>query len=313
MPKIRIIFMGTPEFAVPSLEALVAGGYPIAAVVTQPDRPQGRGRANAPSPVKRCAVSRGLPVLQPERVREEEFLAVFRDIAPDLVVVAAFGQILPRAILEVPPLRCINVHPSLLPKYRGAAPINWAVIRGESVTGVTIMEMAEGVDTGAIILQETTPIAPAETFGQLHDRLAELGAALLLRSITLLEEGTARSVPQDDALATYAPRLKKEDGRIRWDAEVREIVNLVRGLSPQPCAYTSLGGKTLRVFAASGREAPVGEPPGTIVLPPAPEGLAVAAADGYVILSDVQLENKKRMPVHEFLRGYRLAPETVLA
>jgi methionyl-tRNA formyltransferase len=313
MPHARIIFMGTPEFAVPSLEALVEKGYPIAAVITQPDRPQGRGRTDAPPPVKRCALSHGLPVLQPERVRDGEFLAVLRDIAPDLIVVAAFGQILPREMLEIPPLGCINVHPSLLPKFRGAAPINWAIIRGEEVTGVTIMEMAEGVDSGAIIHQEETPIAPAETFGQLHDRLAALGSTLLLRSVALLEEGEARPVPQDHAMATHAPRLKKEDGLIRWDRQVREIVDLIRGLSPQPCAYTFLAGKMLKVFAASGREVPVGEQPGTVLLPPSPEGLAVAAANGCVLLRDVQLENKKRMPVHEFLRGYRFAPETVLA
>ncbi|MFB3926657.1 MAG: methionyl-tRNA formyltransferase [Syntrophales bacterium] len=310
--KPRIIFMGTPEFAVPSLDALVQSGYPVIAVVTQPDRPKGRGRRNEPPPVKTAAEKYGLRVIQPESVRDSSFLEFFRRLAPDMVVLVAFGQILPAQIISYPPKGCINVHPSLLPRYRGAAPINWALIRGDKETGVTVIMMDEKVDSGDILIQENTMIAPEETFGQLRDRLAEMGARLLLRAIEAVVEGTVTGTPQDPSQATYAPRLKKEDGRIHWSTDFSSIVNLIRGLSPAPGAYTCIEGRQLKVFTASGEASErVDGPPGKVT-GQSDRGLRIAAVNGYVYLQDVQLEGKKRMPIQDFLRGYKIEPGTVL-
>jgi len=264
MPKPTILFMGTPEFALTSLEKLVQKNYDIVAVVTQPDRPKGRGKQLVAPPVKGAAERYNIPVLQPPRVKDPSFLETLKQLSPDLIVVAAFGQILPKNVLDFPPLGCINVHPSLLPRYRGAAPINWTLIHGETRTGVTIMYMDEGLDTGDILLQEETPVDPEETFGQLHDRLAPLGADLLIQAIQLLEAHQAPRRPQENSLSCYAPMLKKEDGLIRWDEEVSTIVNRIRGLSPSPCAYTFLDGKALKIFAAAGIEEPVSGQPGRI-------------------------------------------------
>jgi methionyl-tRNA formyltransferase len=302
----KILFMGTPEFAVPSLEILLKHDDSVIGVVTQPDRPKGRGKQPAPPPLKIFAEAHQLSVLQPERVRSPEFLELFRRLAPDLVVVVAFGQILPKEMLEQPRLGCINVHPSLLPKYRGAAPLNWTILRGEKKTGVTIMQMDEGMDSGDILLQEETAIGDQETVGELHDRLAVRGAQLLMETIGMIEAGAIRRVPQDHAAATFAPRLKKEDGVIRWDADVRRIVRLIRGLSPAPCAYTFFDGKILRIFQAAEMDTPSPAPPGTLSI--SGNELLVSAANGMVSLLDVQLEGKKRMPVREFLRGCRLKP-----
>jgi methionyl-tRNA formyltransferase len=302
----KILFMGTPEFAVPSLEILLKHDDSVIGVVTQPDRPKGRGKQPAPPPLKIFAEAHQLSVLQPERVRSPEFLELFRRLAPDLVVVVAFGQILPKEMLEQPRLGCINVHPSLLPKYRGAAPLNWTILRGEKKTGVTIMQMDEGMDSGDILLQEETAIGDQETVGELHDRLAVRGAQLLMETIGMIEAGAIRRVPQDHAAATFAPRLKKEDGVIRWDADVRGIVRLIRGLSPAPCAYTFFDGKILRIFQAAEMDTPSPAPPGTLSI--SGNELLVSAANGMVSLLDVQLEGKKRMPVREFLRGCRLKP-----
>jgi methionyl-tRNA formyltransferase len=300
--------MGTPEFAVPSLELLVEKAWPIIGVVTQPDRPKGRGQRLVPSPVKETAERHGLVVLQPEKVRAPDFLEVFRVLAPDMVVLVAFGQILPKDIIDGPPLGCVNVHPSLLPKYRGAAPMNWALIRGEAETGVTIMRMDEGVDSGDILFQEETPIEPGETYDHLHDRLAVLGAQCLLRTMEGLASGTVRRIPQDHSLATLAPRLKKEDGMIRWQTPAHDIAHFVAGLSSVPGAYTHLDGKVLKIYAAEAENAGAGcEEPGTIV-GTGPKGLQIAAGGGYVYLQDVQLESKKRMPIKEFLRGFRFVP-----
>jgi methionyl-tRNA formyltransferase len=312
MKKPSILFMGTPAFAVPALEGLVRGGWPVMAVVTQPDRPQGRGRTLAPPPVKVTAEGLSLTVLQPEKVRHPEFLETFRKLSPDLVVVAAFGQILPGEIIHGPRCGCINIHPSLLPKYRGAAPINRALMAGEEKTGVTIMQMDEGVDSGAILLQEETPIGPEENFGELHDRLAVMGAELLRMALTMLLSGTLQPRPQDHSLATAAPKIGREEGRIRWQGDCGRIVSLIRGISPLPGAYTLLGGKQLRIFAATAETAPVMEPPGTVV-EEAGGTLRVAAGDGYVFLKEVQLEGKKRMTVRDFLRGYRISPGQLLS
>lgn len=311
MPKPRLLFMGTPEFAVPALTGLVEAGYPVDGVVTQPDRPKGRGRATAPSPVRGLADDLGLTVFQPERVRDPSFLNVFRDLAPDLVIVAAFGQILPREIIRTPKLGCINIHPSLLPRYRGAAPINWALIRGEEKTGVSIMCMDEGVDSGPVLLQGETPIGPSETYGMLHDRLARMGAELLLTALAMMQAGALHPQPQDHRLATTAPRLSREDGRIDWGKDYRTIVSLVRGLSPHPCAYTTIDGKQLKIFIAEAQAAAVSEKPGTIAGETA-EGLLVAAGNGYVLLRELQLEGKKRMAVGDWLRGFPVARGHVL-
>jgi methionyl-tRNA formyltransferase len=309
--KPRILFMGTPEFALPALKLLVECNYRVIGVVTQPDRPQGRGKTLQPPPVKVLAASLNLPVIQPERVRDAAFLETFRQLSPDMVALAAFGQILPEEITAGPAMGCLNIHPSLLPKYRGAAPINWTIMRGETKTGVTIMQMVKELDAGDIILQEETSIGQDETFDQLHDRLSHLGAELLVKAIEEIVTGRARPVPQDGTAATYAPRLKKEDGLIRWEDNAENIVNLIRGLSLQPGAYTFLDGKKLKIFGAKGEMTFVPETAGTIV-PNRGTGLAVAAGNGYVHLLDVQMENKKRMKAADFLRGHQLRPGTVL-
>lgn len=304
--KPKILFMGTPDFAIPSLEILVRTEFHIAAVVTQPDRPRGRGRKSEPPPVKAAAEQWGIRVLQPERVRDESFLRIFREIAPDMVVLVAFGQILPREIIDFPRHGCINVHPSLLPKYRGAAPINWALIRGETETGVSIIEMSDKVDAGRILLQAKTQIGAVETFGELHDRLSRYGANLLLRAVKGVLDGTMEPIEQEDSLATQAPRIRKEDGRIDWNRSAREIVNLIRGLSPVPGACSRLQGKQLKIYRASPGSCPLPDEipaPGTIIIESG-QRLQIAAGDGCVELEEVQIEGKKRMPAREFLKGH---------
>jgi len=311
MARPRILFMGTPAFALPSLQILHDKQYPIIGVVSQPDRPQGRGLKEVAPPVKDLAQKIGVPVLQPEKVKDASFLKTFYQLKPDMVVVVAFGQILPKEIIDYPPMQCLNIHPSLLPKYRGAAPINWPIIRGETKTGVTIMLMDEGMDSGDILIQQKTDIGIAETYGELHDRLAQLGATLLIKTIGQIVAGTAQRKLQDASVVTFAPRLKKETGKIDWNNKVSDIVNLIRGLSPTPAAYTHLEGQVLKIFTADGNHNKISETPGTIGAANA-TGLPVAAADGYVILKDVQLAGKKRMLAQDFLRGYRLQPGTVL-
>jgi len=311
MAKPRILFMGTPAFALPSLQILHEQKYPIIGVVSQPDRPQGRGLKEVAPPVKILAQQLGLPIFQPEKVRDASFLETLYQLKPDMVVVVAFGQILPKDIIDYPPLQCLNIHPSLLPKYRGAAPINWPIVRGETKTGVTIMLMDEGMDSGDILLQQETDIGATETYGELHDHLAKLGASLLIKTIEQVVAGTAKRQPQDASGVTFAPRLKKETGKINWNNNVSDIVNLIRGLSPSPAAYTHLEGQVLKIFSAEAIQNKVSEVPGTIGTASA-AGLAVAASDGYVILKDVQLAGKKRMLISDFLRGHHLKPGTVL-
>ena len=310
MKKMSILFMGTPDFAIPSLKIFLEQGLSITGVVTQPDRPKGRGRRLVPPPVKVIAEAHDLPVFQPEKIREESFLQVFRDLAPDLVVVAAFGQILPREMLTQPQYGCINIHPSLLPRYRGAAPIQWSLIRGEKVTGVTIMRLDEGVDSGDILLQEEVAITPEETFASLHDRLAEIGARMLYQTIGMLIDQSIHPMPQDHTKATLAPRLKKEDALINWHMNVQEILALIRGLSPDPGAYTYIDGKKLKIFAASGVISPPADPPGTILIPRKNE-LTITAGDGAISLLDVQGENKNRMSIQNFLQGYRMGKDNM--
>jgi methionyl-tRNA formyltransferase len=311
MSKPKILFMGTPEFAVPSLEILISHNYPVVGVVTQPDRPRGRGQSFAPSPVKVAAQQYLLPIFQPEKVRSPESLDTFQNLSTDLIVVAAFGQILPQTMIEIPTMGCINVHPSLLPKYRGAAPINWSLIRGETKTGVTIMMMDEGLDTGDILTQEEITLEPDVTFGGLHDRLAHTGARLLLMTIEMMRDGAVTRTAQDTSAATYAPRLKKEDGLIHWNLDVHSIVNLIRGLSPVPCAYTFFREKRLKIFSARGEVTAVTGNAGTLGRE-TDKGLPVTAKNGLVYLKEVQLENKKRMSVQDFLRGSQISPGEAL-
>ena len=309
----NILFMGTPEFAIPSLKALVDNGHNVAGIVTQPDKPKGRGRKYIAPPVKTCALELGIPVYQPGRVRDENFLDIFRKISPDMVILVAFGQILPEEIIRFPRLGCLNVHPSLLPKYRGAAPINWPIINGDRKTGVTIMLMDEGVDSGDILLQEETNIDADETFDDLHKKLSTMGSELLIRAVKGVIDGTISGTPQDTSLVTLAPRLGSEAGHIDWNDESEKIVNLIRGLSARPGAYSFLGDKKLKIFyAVAGKEKSSGEKtpgtPGKLM----EAGLQVATGDGHVYLKDVQLEGKKRMPVENFLRGYHLLPGDML-
>lgn len=311
MAKPRILFMGTPAFALPALRLLHERNHLVVGVVTQLDRPQGRGLKEAAPPVKILAQELSIPVYQPTKVKDESFLDVFKKINPDMVVVVAFGQILPKVIIDYPPLKCLNIHPSLLPKYRGAAPMNWAIINGEKKTGVTIMLMDEGMDSGDILLQEETDIGPSETFGELHDRLARIGAELLLVAIDHVVNRTAQRTPQDSTQVTFAPRLTKETGKIIWHNKANDIVNLIRGLSPTPAAYTFLNGQNLKIFAAEAREGRVDDTPGTILAPSA-EGLPVAATDGFVLLKEIQPAGKKRMPIADFLRGHPIKAKTVL-
>lgn len=298
----KAIFMGTPEFAVPSLEAMAAAGHEIAAVFTQPDRAKGRGQDVAKSPVKMAAQRLGLAVLQPERVRRPEVIEQIRAIAPEVMVVVGYGQIIPQAILDIPPLGIINVHASLLPKYRGAAPIQWAIARGEMKTGVTTMRIDAGLDTGEMLLKAETEIGEEETAVELSARLAPMGAELLRR--TLEEISCIKPEKQDNSQASYAPILKKEDGRIEWTMPAREIANRVRGFQPWPGCYTMWREKRLAIWRARARE---GEGwPGEI------HGACVACGEGVLELIEVQPEGKKRMPAADFLRGHQVKDGEVL-
>jgi len=307
----RILFMGTPDFALPALQSLYDRGYPLVGVVTQPDRPKGRGLKDVAPPVKILADKLGLPVFQPASTKDPSFMKLLSELNPEMIVVVAFGQILPKSVIDYPPRYCLNIHPSLLPKYRGAAPMNWAIIRGETKTGVTIMVMDEGMDSGDILLQEETPIGKAETFGELHDRLAQRGADLLIKTIEQITAGTVKRMSQNASAATFAPRLKKDMCKINWNSKCSDIVNLIRGLNPSPAAFTFWNGQNLKIFAAEARPGRVDHPPATIAGVCA-AGLPVAAADGYVVLKDVQLSGKKRMPITDFLRGHRINEGSVL-
>ena len=246
----KIVFMGTPDFALASLDKLIDGGYEIAAVVTQPDRPKGRGKKLTPPPVKERALGAGLRVLQPERVKDSGFIEALKELSPDIIIVVAYGQILPEEIINLPAMGCINVHASLLPKYRGAAPINWCIINGESRTGVTTMYMDKGMDTGDILLQRETEIGENETAGELHDRLAALGADLLLETLEGLQRNEVERKAQDHSAATYAPQLDRETGRVDWNSDAKSIYNLIRGTNPWPGCYTVYKGERMKLWEA---------------------------------------------------------------
>lgn len=309
MTGLRIIFMGTPEFACPTLQALIDGDDEIIAVVTQPDRPKGRGQQLAPPPVKELALQHGLPVLQPLKLRLPEVVEQLQQLAPDLIVVVAFGQILPKSVLEIPRHGCINVHASLLPRWRGAAPINWCLISGDSETGVTTMQMDVGLDTGDMLLKRAIPIEADDDARTLHDKLSQVGATALMETLEKLADGTLTAEKQDDSLTCYAAMLKKEDGELDWSLSATELLNLIRGMNPWPGTFTHLDGKLVKVF--KGKTAEGSGIPGT-VLRSGRDGIEVACGSGSLILLELQLEGKKRLPAAEFLAGCRLEPGTKL-
>ncbi|HXG30767.1 MAG TPA: methionyl-tRNA formyltransferase [Thermodesulfobacteriota bacterium] len=305
----RIVFMGTPEFAVPSLRALIDSEDEVVAVVCQPDKPKGRGLEVVSPPTKVLAEKHGIPVLQPQRIKTEEFFNELKELNPDLICVVAYGKILPKNILDLPTHGCINVHASILPKYRGAAPINWAIIRGERITGITTMRMDEGMDTGDILLKREVPIDDEDTGETLSQKLSLIGAEILIETIRLLKEGKLIPVPQDHSQATYAPMLKKEDGKIDWRKTAEEIRNLIRGTLPWPGAYTTLEGKLLKVYKARVSEGD--GRPGEIIK--SGSGiLRVATGKDALDLLEVQIEGGKRLKAEEFLRGRRIKEGTLL-
>lgn len=301
----RIIFMGTPDFAVGTLEALVNAGHEVVLAVTQPDKPQGRKQILIAPPVKQTAEKLGIPVYQPKRVRESEALALLRSYEPELIVVAAFGQILPKELLDMPQYGCINVHASLLPKYRGAAPIQWAILNGDAVTGVTIMRMDVGLDTGDMIAKAEVAITPQDTGGSLFDRLAETGAKLCVETIPSIVDGTAVYTPQDEQAATKVGQISKKDGLIDFTRSAAAIECQIRGLNPWPSAYTSLAGKTLKIWSAQVSDRQTEAQPGTVVLVEK-DRFGVQTGEGVLICTEVQLEGKKRMSAADFLRGNAL-------
>ena len=297
----KVVFMGTPEFAVPTLQALI-DHHQVAAVVTQPDRQRGRGKKVQFSPVKEKAAEYKIPVLQPEKARDEEFIQELETIAPDVIVVVAYGQILPERILNLPKYGCINVHGSLLPKYRGAAPIQWAVLNGEEKTGITTMYMEKGLDTGDMIDKAEVVLDPKETAGSLHDKLMNLGADLLLETLDKLEKGTIVRTKQDDSQSCYAKMLSKEMGRLDFSRSAKELEQWIRGMNPWPSAYTTMNGKTLKIWDADVVSYEGSEEPGTVVKV-TKDTIIVAAGEGALALKEIQLAGKKRMPVQAFLLG----------
>lgn len=306
----KLIFMGTPDFALPALEALHRAGHSILGVFTQPDKPKGRGYTLVPPPVKEYALKEELPVYQPATLRDGQAFDTLKSLAPDVIVVAAYGKILPKEILALPRYGCVNIHASLLPKYRGASPVQWAVLSGETITGVTTMQMAEGLDTGDILLQRETPVAADETAVDLFPRLAGIGAELILETLEKLEAGAVTPTPQDEALASYAPIIKKPMAKVDWVKPAREINNLVRGMQPWPVAYTLAGGKMLKIYRGRVLDR-CGGPPGRVV--EADRRLVVSCGDGIGLeLLDVQLEGGKRMPADAMLRGRKIVADSIL-
>jgi methionyl-tRNA formyltransferase len=303
--------MGTPAFACPILEALLARPDPVVGVVTQPDRPRGRGLSVAAPEVKVLAQRHGLPVLQPDKVKDPAFEQALRRLAPDLIVVAAYGRILPRAILDLPPHGCVNVHASLLPRHRGAAPITWAILAGDHTTGVTTMNMAEEMDAGDVLLQRATPIGPEETGGELTVRLATLGADLIGETLDALRAGTLRPRAQADADVTYAPRIDQQQRRIDWKRPADELARLVRALSPAPAAYTTLGPRRLKVFRARPDATPTSAAPGTVTTAKGGRLVVATGREGLELL-EVQLEGRRRLTAAEFLVGHPVASGTCL-
>jgi methionyl-tRNA formyltransferase len=306
---LKLVFCGTPAFAVPSLRALLADSYfQVAGVVTQPDRPRGRGKKTASSPVKDAALEAGVPVYQPEKIKSESSLDYFKRIAPGVVVIIAYGQIIPSTLIAIPRLGWINLHGSLLPKYRGAAPINWAIINGEKVTGLTTMQIDAGLDTGPTLLKYQTGIGPDETAPELYSELAEAGAPLIVETLKKLDRGEITPTPQDNSQATLAPPLKKEDGRIDWFLSAPKIYNRIRGLQPWPGAFSTFRDATCRIWGKPLSPVAAGGTPGTI-LPTQEDGLLVICGGPTVLrVEQIQIEGRNRITDREFMNGARIAP-----
>lgn len=308
----RIIFMGTPEFAVASLDILVQHGYDIAAVITVPDKPAGRGQQLQQSAVKTYALSKGLKVMQPEKLKDEHFLEELRDLKADLQIVVAF-RMLPEVVWNMPPLGTYNLHGSLLPKYRGAAPINWAIINGETESGVTSFKLKHEIDTGNMLFQERIPIGKTTTAGELHDQLMQLGAEVILKTVQAIESNHYELKPQDDSQSVHAPKLFKETAKINWNEPAEKIYNLIRGLSPYPAAYTAFTDKngnvlTVKIYRGEAEEASHTHEPGTVITDHK-HLVKVACGNGFIRITELQMAGKKRMSVEEFLRGFRITPE----
>jgi methionyl-tRNA formyltransferase len=300
----KIVYLGTPQFAVPSLEALLAAGHRVLEVITQPDRPKGRRQTLEPSPVKACALAHNLPVYQPERIRRPESIDRLRALAPDVMVVVGYGQIIPQAIIDIPPRGIVNVHASLLPRLRGAAPIQWSIVNGDRITGVTTMQIDAGLDTGAMLLRTSTPIDPDETAIELGERLSHMGAQLLIDTL----EQNPTPIPQNNAEATLAPILKKEDGRIDWTRPAQAIHNQIRGLQPWPGGHSTFRGATFNIWKARVGTSPAGRPPGQL----APGGTVSCGENTSLELLEVQLEGRKRIDAKSFLNGLRLSDTETL-
>ncbi|WP_295153578.1 methionyl-tRNA formyltransferase [uncultured Ruminococcus sp.] len=307
----KIVFMGTPDFAVPSLKALYKAGHEVQAVFCQPDKPKGRGMKLVAPPVKETALENGTPVYQPNSLKNggEEFIKVIEELAPDCIVVAAYGKILPKSVLDIPKYGCVNVHGSLLPKYRGAGPIQWAVLNDEKTTGITTMLMGEGLDTGDMLLKSETEIGENETAAELFDRLADMGAELIVETLDKLEKGEVTPVAQNEAEATYAPMLTKDLSPIDFSKTAREVHKQICGLSDWPCATTLINGKRVKVYRSEIAEGKSNKPAGTVVNA---KDLTVACGDGLVRFTEIQAEGSKRMAVADYLRGKPIAEGTVL-
>ena len=303
----RIIFMGTPDFAVPTLKALLKGPDTVVAVVTQPDRPKGRGRKLVAPPVKTVALEHDIEVYQPTKIKTRDFADTLRNLSPDVIVVAAYGRILPLSILNLAPYGCINVHGSLLPRHRGAAPIQWSIIRGDDEAGVTIMQMDEGLDTGDILLRKSITPEPQETSGSLFPKIAALGSEALMDTLDMLAEGGLAFIPQNDAQATHAPMLSKTDGLLDWNRTAKELHNLIRGLDPWPSAFCLFGKSKLKLFNPEVVFEESNHRPGTVIRADR-EGLLVSTLEFCLLIKEVQPEGKKRMHVEAFLNGHRISP-----
>lgn len=306
----RIVFMGTPDFSVPALEALIKAGHQVVGVVTQPDKPKGRGKEIQMTPVKEKALEYKIPVYQPIKAKDPEFVELLKELKPEVMVVAAFGQILPKSILDIPPLGCVNIHASLLPKYRGASPIQYAVINGEEKSGITTMMMAEGLDTGDILDREELTLDPKETGGSLHDKLSIMGGSLILKTLKKLEEGASLRTVQDESQACYVGMIKKSMGDIDWSMEAASIERLIRGLNPWPSAYTAWNGRLIKIWEADVVEKEYEGAYGQVT-EVSRDRLIVKTGKGGLSIRQLQLQGKKRMDISAFLRGYEIPEGTV--
>ena len=307
----RVVFMGTPDFAVPSLKVLIEEGFDVVSVITQPDKPKGRGKKMSMPPVKEEALKHGIEVHQPKRVKSEEFVSILKDINPDVIIVVAFGQILSKEILDIPKYGCINVHGSLLPEYRGAAPINWVVINGEKTTGITTMYMDEGLDTGDMILKAKLDIGDDETAGHLYDRMCMLGGEVLRDTLKLLKDDNLKREKQDDSKSSYAPIMNKSLGNIKWDDKCENIFNLIRGTNPWPSSFTKYNGDTMKIWSSKVLQSTSDRLPGSII-DVTEDGIEVSTGTTNLLITEIQMPNKKRIQVKDYIRGNQIDKTLVL-